>query len=319
MDELGVPPGKYFPFVRPLPPSLERPSPVETQIRRYQYGSLAYPSFVTSGDYSGQVLLHSIAGVVAGQHRYQKGSVLFVNLPLGLSQGQYRWPSAACVSEIFRRRTRSRCPICSPCPTALGDLCSNWHVDSNAAIYVASGYGLVDDRAARAIFHRHHGRAGHLRDWRQQRIRCSAQSRQSGPRSHKYAGRGDEIGSHGGWIHNYFAAHVETDPPKDMVKFLELNKARSRKSNGKAGRRVLRTEWRSAPVGYSMARDAWLPCVLLHGRRRHGTHAGLSRRPAHRDKTSGLFPSLSWTGPPPSKSSAPRMFPSRSSSSGSRR
>jgi hypothetical protein len=40
----------------------------------------------------------------------------------------------------------------------------------------------------------------------------------------EYVRLGYEIGSHGGWIHNNFAAHVATDPPKDMVRFLELNK-----------------------------------------------------------------------------------------------
>ena len=44
---------------------------------------------------------------------------------------------------------------------------------------------------------------------------------------HEYVRLGDEIGSHGGWIHNYFAAHVETDPPKDMEKFLDSTKTRS--------------------------------------------------------------------------------------------
>ncbi len=41
---------------------------------------------------------------------------------------------------------------------------------------------------------------------------------------HKYIGLGDEIGSHGGWIHNYFAKHVDKDPPQEMEKYLELNK-----------------------------------------------------------------------------------------------
>jgi Polysaccharide deacetylase len=49
----------------------------------------------------------------------------------------------------------------------------------------------------------------------------------------KYMHLGDEIGSHGGWIHNYFAAHVETDPPKDMAKFLDLNKDALERVTGK--------------------------------------------------------------------------------------
>ncbi len=40
----------------------------------------------------------------------------------------------------------------------------------------------------------------------------------------KYESLGYEIGSHGGWIHDYFSAHVETDNPKDLEQFLALNK-----------------------------------------------------------------------------------------------
>ncbi len=66
---------------------MPRPIAPEVELRRYMYGDLQYPSLVTSGDYDGRVLLHSDAGVVAGEHKYQSGSVLFVNLPLGYLKG----------------------------------------------------------------------------------------------------------------------------------------------------------------------------------------------------------------------------------------
>jgi len=50
---------------------------------------------------------------------------------------------------------------------------------------------------------------------------------------HKYIGLGNEIGSHGGWIHNYFAAHVGIDPPKEMAKFLDLNRDALEQVTGK--------------------------------------------------------------------------------------
>jgi hypothetical protein len=40
----------------------------------------------------------------------------------------------------------------------------------------------------------------------------------------RYLAAGDEIGSHGGWVHDYFSAHIDTDPPDKMRPFLELNK-----------------------------------------------------------------------------------------------
>ena len=38
----------------------------EIELRRYKYGDLQYPSFVTSGNYRGEVLFHSSNGLVAG-------------------------------------------------------------------------------------------------------------------------------------------------------------------------------------------------------------------------------------------------------------
>lgn len=76
---LMIPPGKYYPFGG----ANSRGENVEGQLRRYGLGDLKYPSFVTEGHYSGQLLLHSADNIVAGEHKYEKGSVLFVNLPLG--------------------------------------------------------------------------------------------------------------------------------------------------------------------------------------------------------------------------------------------
>lgn len=40
----------------------------------------------------------------------------------------------------------------------------------------------------------------------------------------KHLARGDTIGSHGGWIHDYFAHHVDKDSPAEMEKYLAWNK-----------------------------------------------------------------------------------------------
>ena len=231
MDELGVPPGKYFPFVQPKPAKSGASVSVETQIRRYQYGSLPYPSFVTSGDYSGQVLLHSLAGVVAGQHPYQKGSVLFVNLPLGYLKLNTDGLPLHAFLKYFATHTLSL-PYLLAVPDGVGGLVLNWHVDSNAAIkslqeleswtIVQQGPYSVDITAGPDTYAIGDGKGFDV---------LHNPVSQDLIRTHSL--RGDEIGSHGGWIHNYFAAHVETDPPKDMVKYLELNKAALEKVTGK--------------------------------------------------------------------------------------
>jgi hypothetical protein len=219
MKQLGVPPGKYFPFAAGSD-VLERTT--STQLRRYRYGNLEYSSFVTSGDYTGQILLRSNAGVVAVYHRYQNGSVLFVNLPLGYLKGDTDGLPLHVFLHYFAVNVLSLPDLLSV-PDGIGGIVLNWHVDSNAAIPalqamnswtilqqgpysidITAGpdtYALGDNQGFNVL----HNPVS--QDLVQQYVRL-----------------GDEIGSHGGWIHNYFAAHVETDPPENMAKFLELNK-----------------------------------------------------------------------------------------------
>jgi len=219
MKQLGVPPGKYFPFSAP---SAVLENTTSTQLRRYQYGNLEYSSFVTSGDYAGQVLLRSTAGVAAGLHRYQNGSVLFVNLPLGYLKANTDGLPLHTFLRDFAVHMLSL-PRLLAVPDGVGGLVLNWHVDSNAAIsalqamnswtilkqgpysiHITAGPDTyaIDDKKGFDVLH----------------------NPVSQELVHEYVRLGYEIGSHGGWIHNYFAAHVATDPPKEMVKFLELNK-----------------------------------------------------------------------------------------------
>jgi polysaccharide deacetylase len=223
MDELGVPPGKYFPFIQPPPGKSGASAPIETQLRRYQYGSLTYPSFVTSGEYSGHILLHSLAGVVAGVHRYQKGAVLFVNLPLGYLKSNTDGLPLHAFLKYFGTHTLSL-PYLLAVPDGVGGLVLDWHVDSNAAIQslkeletwsiVKQGPYSIDVTAGPDTYAIGDGKGFDVlhNPVSQALVRAHSQ-------------RGDEIGSHGGWIHNYFAAHVETDKPKDMEKYLAMNKA----------------------------------------------------------------------------------------------
>jgi len=142
MKQLGVPPGKYFPF---LAPSAAIENTTSTQRLRYQYGNREYPSFVTAGDYAGQVLLRSGAGIAAGYHRYEKGRVLFVNLPLGYLKGNTDGLPLHVFLRYFAVHILSL-PHLLSVPDGVGGLVLNWHVDSR--------------------FDRYHGRAGHLCDWR---------------------------------------------------------------------------------------------------------------------------------------------------------
>jgi hypothetical protein len=117
-------------------------------------------------------------------------------------------------------------------PDGVGGLVLNWHVDSNAAIsalqamnawtILQQGPYSIDITAGPDTYaFGDNGGFNVLHNPASQDL------------VHKYMLLGDEIGSHGGWIHNYFAAHVETDPPKDMTKFLDLNKDALERVTGK--------------------------------------------------------------------------------------
>jgi hypothetical protein len=238
VSQLEIPPGKYYPFHAetgvypskdgsPIPPG----GPFEVELRRYKYGELQYPSFVTSGNYGGEVLFRSTNGLAAGQQSYQKGSVLFVNLPLGYLKGSTDGLLLHVFLKYFAGHTLSL-PYLMSVPDGVGGLVLNWHIDSNAAIkplqqmnswtllhqgpysiHITAGpdAGIAGDRKG---FDADHNPVS------QDLIR-------------KYMGLGYEIGSHGGWIHDYFSAHVETDNPKDLEQFLALNKTSLEQVTGK--------------------------------------------------------------------------------------
>lgn len=136
--QMEIPPGKYYPFSAETSDSTpasdaSNQANVEVQLRRYKYGDLEYPSFVTSGQYSGQVLFQSKAGIVAGEHSYQAGSVLFVNLPLGYLKGNTDGLPMHAFLKYFAKHVLAL-PYLESVPDGVGGLVLNWHIDSNAAI-----------------------------------------------------------------------------------------------------------------------------------------------------------------------------------------
>lgn len=228
MDELGVPPGKYFPFARPRVPHAGE---IQARLRRYRYGNLEYPGFVTSSKYSGQVLLRSRGGVAAGVHQYGKGSVLFVNLPLSSLAENTDGLLLHAFLNYFAEHILSL-PYLLPVPDGMGGIVLDWHVDSNAAIkslqqvmtwsIMQQGPYSIDITAGPDDY-----RSG---DHQGFDVSDNPVSRDLALR---LARDGNEIGSHGGWMHDYFAAHVDTDPPEQMEKYIELNKTALEEVTGK--------------------------------------------------------------------------------------
>ncbi len=218
VNQMDIPPGKYYPFRNPAPETTN----FEIELKRYKFGDLHYPSYVTSGNFDGQTLFHSDAGLVAGEHNFEKGTVLFVNAPLGYLKSNTDGLLLHAFLKYFAAHTLNL-PYLMSAPDGVGGLVLNWHVDSNAAIQPLQ----------------------QMRSWKMLQQGKFSIHITAGPDSTKVGdhdgfdvphnkisqelirervARGDEIGSHGGWMHDFFAAHVEKDDPKDLERYLEWNK-----------------------------------------------------------------------------------------------
>jgi len=239
VSEMEIPPGKYYPLPSEISASdsaraakdSSRPT-LEVELRRYKYGELLYPSFVTSGQYSGEVLFQSKVGIVAGEHPYEAGSVLFVNLPLGYLKGNTDGLPMHAFLKYFAKHVLAL-PYLESVPDGVGGLVLNWHVDSNAAIkplQQMNSWSLLQ-QGPYSIHITAGPDAMAIGDGRGFNVEHNPVSQEL---IRKYESLGYEVGSHGGWIHNYFASHVDKDDPKSLEQFLALNKNALEHVTGKA-------------------------------------------------------------------------------------
>jgi len=238
LRRMNIPPGKYYPFQSEPSTAAANPDSAslpdggfEVQLKRYLYGALNYPSFVTSGDYSGHVLFHSGAGVVAGEHTYQKGSVLFVNLPLGYLKANTDGLLLHAFLKYFAEHFLSL-PYLMSVPDGIGGVVLNWHVDSNAAIkplQEMSSWPLMQQ----GPYSIHITAGPDTTRFGDGEGFNAVHNPFSEEFIREHAARGDQIGSHGGWIHDYFAAHADKDDPRDLEHLLTWNKSALEQVTGK--------------------------------------------------------------------------------------
>lgn len=250
MRDLGIPPGKYVPAhstyhdgVQSVSLSTkgEQPDSGELVLSRYEYGDLSYPAFRTNDDFDGKVLLHTSAGVGAGIRKDNLGEVLFVNLPLSYLGGR----TDGLLMHSFLRYFGVKMiglPYLAPVPNGIGGLVFNWHIDAKSMAaplqqLITAG---VFDHGPYSI----HFTAGPDDDQPYDGKGLNVGHDPETDRLiHELMRRGHTIGSHGGWIHNYFGEHVSEDNEQQYARFIRWNIDAIEKVTGKPV-----TEY-SAPLG----------------------------------------------------------------------
>jgi hypothetical protein len=214
---LGIPPGLAI-----ADPKAAAQAPFNLRLRTYGYPELTFPSLVTEGHYEGEPLLVGPDGqIVAGIRSLAKGRVIFANLPLGNLKlnGTNGWP----LHRFLRLLAiESGLPVLAMTPGGIGGMVLNIHVDAGAAI------APLQKMVAKDFFRNGpfsiHMTAGP--DVNKEGDRLGVDLPHNKPVQNllrNLASQGHEIGSHGGWIHNYWATQVTADSAIRDEHLLKLN------------------------------------------------------------------------------------------------
>jgi hypothetical protein len=166
---------------------------------------------------------------------------LFVNLPLGYLASRTDGLLLHSFLHFFAIRMLGL-PYMSSVPDGVGGLVFNWHIDARFSLrpletLLNEG---VFDRGRFSI----HFTAGPDVDAFGDHKGLDLDHDLEAQRLIRYLrAHGQEIGSHGGWIHNYFGYHINDDNQKEFETYLEMNKNALERATGE---RIIEY---SAPVG----------------------------------------------------------------------
>jgi hypothetical protein len=214
---LGIPPGLAI-----ADPKAAAQAPFNLRLRTYGYPELTFPSLVTEGHYDGEPLLVGPDGqLVAGIRSLAKGRVIFANLPLGnlklhASNG---WP----LHRFLRLLAiESGLPILAMTPGGIGGMVLNIHVDAGSAIaplqkMVATGFfkhGPFSVHMTAGPDVNKDGDKGGIDVPHNKPVQTILRN---------LVLQGHEVGSHGGWIHNYWATQVNEGSADRDAHLLDLN------------------------------------------------------------------------------------------------
>ena len=227
-------------------------------ITGYGFGPLNYFHYVTTGRFPGTVYLSSPDhGLVAGRRDYGSGQVLFVNMPLGYFKAL--GTDGAPLHGFLGHFARNTVGIVTQAvqPRARGGLIYNWHVDDGDDLTVNSRF-LLDqtDVFKRGPFSIHFTAGPDVikpGDGRGMNLDGNADARDLvrrlgslGPYA-KVRGKdrlpAHVLGSHGGWIHDFWGANANEANTPDLTHLLAQNFAAIERTTGQKIREY------SSPVG----------------------------------------------------------------------
>ena len=218
-------------------------------ISGYIYGPLGYFHFVTTGNFPGTVYLSSPEhGLVAGLRSYGSGQVLFVNMPLGYFKavGTDAAPLQGFLN-LFARDTVGVSSL-SVQPRGKGGLIYNWHVDDGDDLNTNVKYLLSLKKSANPFnsgpFSIHFTAGPDVITFGDRNGMDLVNNKKSQDLVKKLAklkaksddddddddGDDDngsstfhELGSHGGWIHDYWGLNATEANVPDLTYLLRLN------------------------------------------------------------------------------------------------
>lgn len=192
-------------------------------ISGYVYGPLSYPSFVTQGAAQGAMLMASPEhGLVASSRAVGAGNVLFVNLPLTyLKLSEDAMPLHGFVHLFARGLLRQ--PRLTAVPNGVGGLVFNWHLDSNAALQpmqTLKDMGVWNHKPFSMDM-----TAGPDTIVAGDKLGFDLPNN---PRAQlflkEFVAVGHEVGSHGGWIHDYYGNNASESNAAEFLPYLVLNR-----------------------------------------------------------------------------------------------
>lgn len=182
----------------------------------YLLGALIYPSFVTQGSFGSAQGQQALAmspqfGLVAGVNPVGAGQVLFVNLPLTYLKGR---TDALMMHGFLHYFTRQmlQLPHLSAMPGGVGGMTLDWHLDAKEAQAPTQkliNLKVFSDPAALFSIEMTAGPdvvvASDRLGWNLAGNKTAQQMLKN------FSKQGHAVGSHGGWIHDFYGLQVTED------------------------------------------------------------------------------------------------------------